>query len=311
MYLTVTLNPSIDHYGRLAEGKKLVFNEDGSPAVNRLVSESYEVGGKGINVAKILHRLTGTDVYASGFTASFTGNEIIRDVEDEGIKTAFIDVPGSTRINLKITDGFGNETEINGSGPSVGNDDVDRLISLLSGLDYDTLFISGSMPSNLDADTYYKIASSALKNEPGLRLIIDCEGEALMKCLPLNPFLIKPNVAELSALTGTSLTENSSKEEILKAAKTLQDEGAVNVLVSAGSKGAFLLTRRDEFYHADGIKGEVVSTIGAGDTMLASFICAVDRGMDMKAALEYSNKCAALTAFTSGLPEKESLLLID
>jgi hexose kinase, 1-phosphofructokinase family len=311
MYLTVTLNPSIDHYGRLADGKKLVCTEGGSPAVNRLVSESYVVGGKGINVAKILRRLTGTDVYASGFTASFTGNEIIKDVECEGIKTAFIDVPGSTRINLKITDGFGNETEINGAGPSVGSDDVERLISLLSGLDYDTLFICGSMPSSVDTDTYYKIASSALKNDPDLRLVIDCEGEALRKCLSLNPFLIKPNTAELAALTLSELNDSSSSDEILKAAKCLHDEGAGNVLISAGANGAYLLTRRGEFYHVDGIEGTVVSTIGAGDTMLASFVNAVDKGMDMKAALEYANKCAALTAFTSGLPDKEMLLLIN
>ncbi|MBP5181065.1 MAG: 1-phosphofructokinase family hexose kinase [Clostridiales bacterium] len=311
MYLTLTLNPSIDCYGQLKEGADLVSGNGTSPATNRLTGQSFEVGGKGINVAKILNRLTEKDVCASGFTASFTGSEVIRDIESEGIKTAFIDVPGSTRINFKITDGHGNETEINGPGPAVCHDDVMHLISLLSGLKYDTLFISGSMPSSLDVDTYHEIASSALNNEPGLRLILDFEGEALLRCLPLNPFLIKPNTAELSALTGKTLTDDSSEDDIKEAALMLAQQGASNVLISAGANGAYLLTSRGDFHHVPGIRGEVVSTIGAGDTMLASFVHAIDKGMDIRASLEFSNKCAALAAFTAGLPDEKALSNIN
>ena len=109
MYLTLTLNPSIDYYIELPAGKKLITGTDDGPAVNRSVKESFEAGGKGINVALVLHRLTDNtaQVTAAGFEAGFTGKEIIRIIEQEGLISKFIEVPGNTRINLKAKDGNG------------------------------------------------------------------------------------------------------------------------------------------------------------------------------------------------------------
>ena len=150
MYLTLTLNPSIDYYIDLPAGKKLITGTDDGPAVNRSVKESFEAGGKGINVALVLHRLADNtaEVTAAGFEAGFTGKEIIRIIEQEGLISKFIEVPGNTRINLKAKDGNGLETEINGSGPAVGPGDISRLIDTLKKTDFDTLFISGSLLSS-------------------------------------------------------------------------------------------------------------------------------------------------------------------
>lgn len=310
MYLTLTLNPSIDHYMRLPGGKVLTTGTPDAPSVNRAFEEHFEAGGKGINVAKILKRLSpSSQVEATGFTAGFTGRYVSGDVKSEGIISSFIEVPGHTRINLKITDGNGIETEINGPGPEVSKEDISKLISVIGKSSCDTLFISGSLTSGLDSGAYYHIASEVLKVKPSMRLILDFEGEALLKCLPLNPFLIKPNASELSALTGRNLSVSSSLSEIKEAAGILTGKGASNVLVSLGGNGACLLTDKGEFCSVRGIEGSVVSTIGAGDTMTASFIYMLDRDNDAGAALEFANKCAACTAFCGGLPDSFDHLL--
>ena len=306
MYLTLTANPSIDHYMRLPEGKLLKTGSPEAPSVNRACTETFEAGGKGINVAKILRRL-GAETAATGFTAGFTGNELVRSIGNEGIASSFIEVPGNTRINLKITDGSGIETEINGPGPAVRSEDIDRLISVIIESPCDTLFISGSLPAGLDSDTYVRIVREVISEKPDVRVILDFEGESLIRCLPCKPFLIKPNAHELSALTGISLTTSSSLPELRDAASKLIDQGAQNVLVSLGGNGACLLTDDGIFLSTSGIKGNVISTIGAGDTMLAAFIFMYDRDHDYGKALDFANVCGACSAFSQGLPDAEVL----
>ena len=309
MYLTLTLNPSIDYYIELPAGKKLITGTDDGPAVNRSVKESFEAGGKGINVALVLHRLADNtaQVTAAGFEAGFTGKEIIRIIEQEGLISKFIEVPGNTRINLKAKDGNGLETEINGSGPAVGPGDISRLIDTLKKTDFDTLFISGSLPRTLNSDAYSVIMTALQGFNPKARIILDCEGETLIKCLPLKPFLIKPNARELASLTGMKINTSSPLNDIREAAVKLIRQGAQNVLVSLGENGAYLLTGSGEYYHTPGIKGDVISTIGAGDTMIASFIYGIDNGMDMQKALGFSNACAAKAAFSEGIPGADAL----
>lgn len=309
MYLTLTLNPSIDYYVDLPAGKTLLTGTADGPAVNRSCNELFEAGGKGINVALILRRLEGEpgNVTAAGFEAGFTGKEVIRIIGEEGLIPKFIEVPGNTRINLKAKDGNGLETEINGAGPAVGPGDISRLIDVLTSTDYDTLIMSGSLPRSLNSDAYEVIMTAVLKAKPETRIVIDCEGEALMRCLPLKPFLIKPNARELAALTGSKINTSSPLNDIREAASKLIKKGAQNVLVSLGGNGAYLVTGSGEYYHASGIAGSVVSTIGAGDTMIASFLYGIDHGFDMKKALEFSNACASNSAFTAGLPCSETL----
>ncbi len=308
MYLTLTINPSIDYFVDLPSGVTLVTGSEDAPAVNRSKSESFEAGGKGINVAKVLNRLGGKgSVTATGFTAGFTGAEISRNVESEGIVSRFIEVAGHSRINMKVKDGHGIETEINGAGPEIAPGDITRLINTICQTEFDTLFISGSLPASCQTDTYALIIKAVLEQDPSVRIITDCEGEAMLKCLPLKPYLIKPNAHELARLTGMDITTSSSLPELRAAADRLISWGAQNVLVSLGGNGACLLTGDGVFLQSSGISGDVVSTIGAGDTMIASFIYMLDRSHDYRKALDFSNACAARAAFGQGLPSASVL----
>jgi len=320
MYLTLTLNPSIDYFVKLPEGSPLLPGDSSGSHLNRAAKESFTIGGKGINVARILKRLAeangGTPVglglqrrfvSASGFIGDFTGEEIYDVLSKEDISPDFIEVAGHTRINFKITDGLGYETEINGTGPAITQSDEERLISKISGMDFDTVFLSGSAPAKSSPDIQAHILNAIKKFNPNARLILDFDGTSLINCLKFNPFIIKPNLYELASLTGRNLSSNSSMTEIKDAAEELISKGALNVLVSLGARGACLIRNNGDFFEVSGIKGEVKSTVGSGDTMLASFMFWFDRTRDYAESLKFSNRCAALCAFSDGLPDTTAL----
>lgn len=291
MIYTVTFNPAIDyvvHCDELSLG-----------AVNRTSSEAMFFGGKGINVSLVLRQL-GVPSCALGFTAGFTGEAIENGIAALGIKSEFICVrEGFSRINVKLKSGV--ETEINGQGPVISAEELQRLFDRLSQLsDGDTLVLAGSVPKSLPDDVYQQIL--ALLSGRGIRIIVDASGELLRKVLKYRPFLIKPNDIELAALFGVTL---SSDEDIVHYCKELQRLGARNVLVSMAEKGSLLLTESGEVYREGVCRGEVRNSVGAGDSMVAGFIAGLSEGFGH--ALKLGTACGGATAFSDGLAEKKEI----
>ena len=118
MIYTVTFNPSLDYIVSVDDFKLGL--------TNRTSSELMLPGGKGLNVSMVLGNL-GIDNTAFGFAAGFTGDEIIRRVEEMGVKAEFIRIQdGFSRINLKLKSIDG--TEINGCGPRISGQGFQRLL---------------------------------------------------------------------------------------------------------------------------------------------------------------------------------------
>lgn len=291
MIYTVTFNPAIDY----------VVHCDGFSlgAVNRTSSEAMFFGGKGINVSLVLAQL-GTESCALGFTAGFTGEAIENGIASLGIKSEFIRVKeGFSRINVKLK--TGEETEINGQGPVISAEELQRLFDRLSELSAgDTLVLAGSVPKSLPDDVYEQIL--ALLSGRDIRIIVDASGELLKNVLKYRPYLIKPNDIELAALFGATL---SSDEDIVHYCKELQKLGARNVLVSMAEKGSLLLTESGEVLRQGVCKGEVRNSVGAGDSMVAGFIAGLSEGFDY--ALKLGTACGGATAFSDGLAEKKDI----
>ena len=231
MIYTVTFNPSLDYIVSV-ENFQLGLT-------NRTSSEMLLPGGKGINVSTVLMNL-GIESTALGFTAGFTGDEIIRRLEEMGVRNGFIQVgEGFSRINLKLKSIDG--TEINGQGPKIGTDKVDLLMKQLGELGQgDVLFLSGSIPSSMPDDAYQKIM--AMLDGRGVRIAVDATRDLLMKVLPYHPFLIKPNNHELGEIFGVELKDRQS---VIPYGKKLQEMGAVNVLISMAGEGAVLIAGQD------------------------------------------------------------------
>ena len=294
MIYTVTFNPAIDYVVRL--DRPLEVGE-----VNRAKGEDCVLGGKGINVSGVLAEL-GCRSTALGFVAGETGAWLERGLAAQGITTDFIHLAqGMTRINVKIK--AGQETELNGAGPDIPESAMGQLEAQLDQLaEGDILILAGSIPSSLPQTTYERLL--ARLEGHGVHTVVDATRDLLVNVLQYHPFLIKPNNHELGEIVGRTLTTDT---DITAAARTLQEKGARNVLVSMAGDGALLLDEKGEAHRIGTPKGKVVNSVGAGDSMVAGFVAGYLRSGSYLEALRLGTACGSATAFSLGLAKKEKI----
>ncbi len=292
MIYTVTLNPSVDYY--------MLTDFVAKGQTNRSRTEEICFGGKGINVSIVLKRL-GFDNVVLGFIGGFTGDALEQAIRDVGVQTDFYRLENAiTRINVKLIGDT--ETEINAVGPCVTENDISGFLKKLKQLNRgDTLVLSGSVPRGCGDDIYANIAKTV--EEKQIRLVVDATGDLLKNTLCFKPFLIKPNLAELSELSGKVL---DTEQKIIFAAKELKMKGAVNVLVSRGDEGAIFIDENYQTYKIAAVKGKTVSTVGAGDSMIAGFLAGIDNSLNT--ALRLAVSAGGATACTKGLATKDEIM---
>lgn len=285
MIYTVTLNPSIDFIVRIDTVK--------IGSVNRMDSDDKFVGGKGINVSRILQRL-GQDNTATGFIGGFTGRFVEEGLLAEGIKTDFVHVDQDTRINVKIK--ADEETEINGTGPLISDEQVKALEAVLSQLSSeDTVVFAGSAPANLGNQIYKRLIP--LVRQTGAQIVCDFEGQTLLDALAYQPLLVKPNNHELEAIFNVEL---KGLNDVERYAREILAKGAQNVIISMAGDGALLVTP-EAAYFAKPIKGQVKNSVGAGDSMVAGFTGEFVKTADPVEALKWGVACGTATAFSDDL----------
>lgn len=290
MIYTVTFNPSLDYI--------VSVDEFQMGMTNRTATELMLAGGKGINVSIVLKEL-GLDSTALGFVAGFTGEEIIRKLEKDGVKADFIQIPtGISRINVKLKNIDG--TEINGMGPEIGSKKLEELLAQLDKLqEGDVLVLAGSISKSMPNAIYRDILERL--DGKGIICVVDATGDLLMNVLPYHPFLIKPNNHELGELFDVTI---ATKEEAVPYAKKLQEKGARNVLISMGGKGAVLVSEEGSVYMAEAPKGELKNSVGAGDSMVAGFITGWSEKGDYGHAFRMGVSTGSASAFSENLATK-------
>ncbi|AEW56807.1 1-phosphofructokinase [Bacillus cereus F837/76] len=256
-------------------------------------------GGKGINVSRVLHRL-GVENVALGFTGGFTGRFIKDVLQTEGVITNFVQVDGDSRINVKIKGQ--EETELNGQGPSVTNEQFEQLMKQIESMQKgDYVVLAGSVPASIPTTFYESIA--AFGAEKGIRVVVDASGSALQHVVKNKPFLIKPNHHELGELFGVEI---STAEDILPYGRKLIEQGVEHVIVSMAGDGALLFTE-EGIYEATVPKGVVINSVGAGDSLVAGFVGKYEQTKDIEKAFQYGVATGSATAFSADLCEKEKV----
>lgn len=293
MIYTVTFNPSLDYIVSVDDFKLGLTNRTGS--------ELLLPGGKGINVSTVLGNL-GIESTALGFIAGFTGEEVVRRLEEMGVRSGFIRIEeGFTRINLKLKTIDG--TEINGQGPDISEEKVRLLMEKLEDLsEGDILFLSGSIPPSMPDDAYQMIMER-LKGR-GVQIVVDATRDLLVKVLPYHPFLIKPNNHELGEIFGVELR---TRESVLPYGKKLQEMGAQNVLVSMAGEGAVLIAADGKVYGAPAPKGVLVNGVGAGDSMVAGFMAGYMEKQDYQYAFQMGVAAGSASAFSENLATRQEI----
>ncbi|WP_226677197.1 1-phosphofructokinase [Rossellomorea aquimaris] len=291
MIYTLTLNPSVDYIMELES-----FQKGG---LNRSSMESAFPGGKGINVSRVLNILNVSSV-ALGFAGGFTGEYIKQFLSKDDIRTDFVEVEEASRINVKVK--ADDETEINGRGPSITEDHIGQLFDRISSLSGDDMVVlAGSIPGSVPKTFYQEIAAQCQKQ--GTRVVIDAEKNLIQPVLDLKPFLIKPNHHELGEMFDTEI---GTIEEAVHYGKKLKEYGVENVMVSMAEKGAILLTG-DEAYYSSVPKGELKSSVGAGDSTVAGFLAGLSRGWSVEESFRLGTSAGSATAYSIGLCSKDKV----
>lgn len=292
MIYTCTFNPSVDYQMHAAH---IQLGE-----LNRINQTAFYPGGKGINVSRVLKELGDSSV-ALGFAGGFTGEFIIQSLEEKGIQTAFIKHEEPTRVNIKIkTDE--KETEMNGPGAHIKEEEMETLLENLEDLKSGDYFIlSGSRPPSIPFEFYEKIASAMQEKEA--HLVLDIPEKRTAELLRYQPFLIKPNEKELAAITGRQI---DNKQDAVRAAKKLVKQGARNVIVSLGKEGA-IAVNKEHILQAIPPSGTLISSVGAGDSLVAGFIKQFQESQSITRAFQYGVAAGTATAYSANLCKKKEV----
>ncbi|WP_417779236.1 1-phosphofructokinase [Stutzerimonas xanthomarina] len=278
--LTVTLNPALDVTVQLPA---LRLGE-----VNRSERLQVHAAGKGLNVAQVLadlgHQLTVTGFLGEGNPLAFEQLFAARGLADE-----FVRVPGDTRSNIKLAEADGQVTDINGPGVKVSEAHCTELLTQLLRLApaHDLVVVAGSLPRGIDRQWFVQLLQT-LKSL-GVRVALDTSGAALRDGLAATPWLIKPNEEELAEARGIELTESAA---LTAEARRLQAEGIEHVVISQGANGVSWFSPGATL-HANPPKVQVVSTVGAGDSLLAGVLHGLLEGWPAERTLTHATAIAA------------------
>lgn len=281
--ITVTLNPSIDRRYNIKNFERgKVFRAD---------DFQYTPGGKGLNVAKVIKALN-EPVVATGFLGGRAGSYIEEKLDEMNIMHNFISIDGETRSCLAIISDNGSQTEILESGPLISQTDMQRFYKLYEELiiQDEIICISGSMPKDMEVETYKNLIEIA--NKEGKKILLDTSGEALRKGMEARPYLIKPNKEELENLIGNVI---STEEDIIKAVSPMIKEGINIVVVSLGKEGC-LVFNDNYMYRVETPKVKAVNPVGSGDAMIAGFAVSLKRNYKFKDMLKLAAACGTANA---------------
>lgn len=300
MIYTVTFNPAIDYIAEI--------NSVNEGQISRALSEKVLAGGKGINVSIVLKNL-GIESTAIGFIAGFTGKEIRSQVENHGIATDFVYLDNKfSRINVKLVSKTAeivfNETAINGEGPKISDNDIEKLMQKIDKLQKgDFLVLAGSVSRKMKEDIYEEICKRLEGKQ--IKIVADATGKLLVNVLKHKPFLIKPNKNELEEIFEDQI---ETKEDIIMYAKKLQEMGAENVLISLGQDGAVFVCKDKSVRYLKAPKGKLVNSVGSGDSMVAGFIAGILTYDDYEKAFKMGIAAGSASAFSENLATKEEIL---
>lgn len=263
----------------------------------RCALPTYYAGGGGINVSRALKKL-GAKSLCMYLAGGSTGDHLRQLVSNEGIEQKLISVKGRTRDNLSVTDTLTNlQYRFGVPGPHVKKREWEQVLKLLEEhlLKDDYIVVSGKLPPGVPPDFYVMVSKLTDKKEA--KLVLDTSGKALFPSMKANIFMMKPNLAEFSLLSGV---EYISAPELESSAKKFLENNSCEVLVvSLGAKGALLATKK-EIEHISAPTIRQKSTIGAGDSMVAGMVLSLVQGRSFREMLQYGVACGAAATIRPG-----------
>ncbi|MFN0033972.1 MAG: 1-phosphofructokinase family hexose kinase [Saprospiraceae bacterium] len=284
---TLTLNPALD---KSTEVERLVPEQKLRCAPMRL-----DGGGGGINVSKAIQRLGGKSVAVFPVAGS-NGALLCELLKKEGVRTQTLEVSGETRESFSVRETTTNaQYRFTPPGLQLSETQADKCLDIIKKLKPEYLVASGSLPPGLP-ETYFEKVAAFAKNI-GARFVLDTSGAALQAAADEGLYLLKPNLAELSALAGVEKLETSEVDDA--ALKIIQEGKCEVVVVSLGAQGALLVTR-EGFEHIPAPMVQKQSTVGAGDSMVAGMVWALTEGKPFREMAQIGVACGSAATMNHG-----------
>lgn len=286
--VTITLNPALDLTGSL--------DSLNLGSVSLVKESNLRAAGKGVNVAMVLRDL-GADVTVTGFLGKDNPELFHQLFSKIGVTDRFVEVDGSTRINVKLVEKNGSVSDINFPGVEVNEAQIAQFERVLHELanDHDYFVFAGSLPGGVTPAQC--AAWIAQLRERGKKVLFDSSKAALAAGLDAKPWLIKPNEEELGDFLGQTL---DTREACQNAAQTLSNKGIDNIVVSMGADGVMWL-HDNQWLHAKPPRMQVVSTVGAGDTLVAGLCWGHMQQMPKTELLQFATALSALAVSQVGV----------
>jgi len=289
MIATLTVNPALDlstHISGLVPEKKI-----------RCTMPDYFPGGGGVNVSRALARL-GKESLCLFTAGGPSGKRIENLLKEENIKIQPIETDVWTRENLTVRDdASGSQYRFTFPGSPLPESDIERIITSLKSIapfpEY--LVLSGSFPPDFRIEFLDEIKQLCDSNNS--KLIIDTSGPFLAAAAKKGPFLLKPNYQELCEMAEIQSSELHDVQRIGQ--KVIQDYGIEILVVSLGANGASIISK-SEYLHVHAPRVPVKSTVGAGDSLLAGVVFALDSGHTLKEVLKWGVACGTATTMNEG-----------
>lgn len=257
MIYTLTTNPAID--------MNICTDSIERKLVNRTHDAVYSANGKGLNVSFVLKHF-GVDSKVLGFFGGFSGKYIVEETRKKNIEIFPVEVEDTTRINIFLNDGE-DEFKFVNSGSFVEKDQQEKMLKMIENFeDIKYLSISGSLPPGIDTSYYEDVLNICEKKD--IKVILDISSPKLKSLLKYKPFLIKPNDEEIADIFGIIVRDEEDIKDVLK---YLYEQGAENILLTLGEKGAYFYNGKN-IYYASAYKVRLLSSACAGDSALAGFL---------------------------------------
>jgi 1-phosphofructokinase/tagatose 6-phosphate kinase len=291
MIVTVTFNAAID---------RTLVVPNFHPGHRHRASVGFpSAGGKGINVARALKSL-GTPVVGTGLAGGRTGTLLVEELTNEGILNDFVRIRHESRTSIAVLDPTSNAyTEIYEWGPEVGDEELEILREKIAYLAQRAEFVvlAGSLPRGVDTGIYGDLVREL--NRAQLLAVVDAEGEPLSQAVEAEPYLVSPNQQEAEALVGHEFVDG---EDLAAGLDEIAERGARNVIITLPT-GCYALLREDRTQlrvRALAPQMEAISTVGAGDTLLAGFLAARLAGKSFEDAVRTAVAAGAASVLEAG-----------
>lgn len=284
--VSITLNPSID----------VTLWADGMDPdkANRVERETREVGGKGINVSRVVHSF-GLQTLCLSVAGEDNCEEFAQYLEKESLRYEFIKIAGAVRENLTLR-WDGQTIKLNRRGPALSAMMIGALMALIRSWvrPGDIVVFAGSLPEHVSVDDYVELILAV--KSAGVLIAVDSDELSLENYRRIAPWLIKPNIHELRHI---SPLKGDSIDDVVDSARTVNTAGAENVLVSLGGHGMVYVSK-EATIRAEVPAVEVKSTVGAGDSSLAGYLVGFMKGMAPAECVRLAAACGTASAMQDG-----------